>query len=303
VKIAVLVPCYNEELTVGKVVKDFRQALPEAEIYVYDNNSSDGTFDAAVEAGAIVRREVRQGKGNVVRSMFRQIEADYYIMVDGDDTYPASYAEDLLKPVMEGEADMVVGARLSRFGDRSFRKFHLLGNRFIVGLINILFNSRIQDALSGYRSFTRLFVKTMPVVSSGFEIETEMTTHALDRGFILREVPIDYGERPQGSESKLSTFRDGVLIVKTIFRIFKDYKPFVFFTTLSVLLLIAGLGFGIPVVLEFLRTGLVLRFPTAILASALVTLSVLLFSVGLILDTTVRHQRENYELWVKNFHD
>lgn len=301
-KVAVLIPCFNEALTIGKVVKDFRDALPGATIYVYDNNSNDGTGDAAREAGAIVRKEYRQGKGNVVRTMFREVDAHIYLMVDGDDTYPAGDGRGLLEPVVAGEADMVVGTRMVRYTDKAFRRFHVFGNNLVVALINILFRSSIHDCLSGYRAFSRTFVKTIPVISSGFEIETEMTTHALDKGFAIREVPIDYGKRPEGSASKLNTIKDGMLILKTVFRLFKDYRPLAFFSAISAVLFAAGLGSGIPVILEFLDTGLVPRFPTAILASALVVLSVLMFSVGLILDTIVRHQRESYELWVKNVH-
>ena len=301
--IAVLIPCFNEENTIRKVVEDFRRELPKALIYVYDNNSTDGTARAAEAAGAIVHKEPRQGKGNVVRSMFRKIEADIYIMVDGDDTYPASSVKDLIHPVLKGEADMSVGTRLSHFAENSFRKFHIFGNSVVVGLINFLFRSDITDALSGFRVFNRLFVKAMPVISGGFEIETEMTIHALDRGFIVKEVPIEYSKRPAGSVSKLNTMKDGVIIIKTIFRIFKDYRPLSFFSLLSILFFSFGLLAGLPVIIEYFRTGVVLRVPLAILASGLCSLSVLLFSVGLILNTIVQHHRENYELWVKSFHE
>ncbi|NOY86036.1 MAG: glycosyltransferase [Deltaproteobacteria bacterium] len=301
--IAVLIPCFNEENTVRKVVEDFRRELPKALIYVYDNNSTDGTAKAAEAAGAIVHKEPRQGKGNVVRSMFREIEADIYIMVDGDDTYPASSVRELIKPVLNGEADMVIGTRLSRFTGRSFRKFHLFGNNVVVRLINLLFRSKLTDALSGYRAFGRLFVKTTPVISMGFEVETEMTIHALDKGFIVQEVPVDYGERPDGSVSKLDTFADGLLIIRTTFHIFKDYRPLMFFSGIAVLFFLAGAVSGVPVIVEYFHSGLVPRFPTAILASALVSLSFLFFSVGLILDTIARQHRENYELWVKSIYE
>lgn len=296
-KIAVLIPCFNEEATVAKVVRDFSMSLPGAAIYVYDNNSTDRTGELAAMAGAIVRREYRQGKGNVVRAMFRNVDADIYIMVDGDGTYPAERAPDLLTPVANEEADMVVGTRLNTYTTRSFRKFHVIGNNLVVGIINMLFGSRITDCLSGYRAFSKHFVKGVALMSTGFEVETELTIQAMDRRFITQEVPIPYGERPKGSVSKLDTFGDGILIMRTILRIFKDYRPLIFFSVLGALLLFGGLLIGIPVVVEFWRTGLVFKVPSAILASGLVILSMLMVSVGLILDTIAVQHRESYQYY------
>jgi glycosyltransferase involved in cell wall biosynthesis len=297
-EIAVLIPCYNEELTVGKVIDDFKRELPGATIYVYDNNSKDKTSEVALEHGAIVRKEPRQGKGNAVRSMFRDIEADCYIMVDGDDTYPAEFVHELIQPIVTGEANMVIGDRLSNgtYFDENKRAFHSFGNNLVKGLINFLYKSNITDIMTGYRAFDRFFVKSMPVMSPGFEIETEMSIHALDKKFLLKEVPIDYRDRPEGSESKLNTFSDGIKVLKMIGTLFKDYKPLLFFSLWSLLLLILGLAVGTPVIVEFVQTHFITKIPSAILAVGLVTLAMLSFASGLVLDTVASVHRKQYEL-------
>ncbi|MCL6636865.1 MAG: glycosyltransferase family 2 protein [Alicyclobacillus sp.] len=297
-KIAVLIPCYNEELTIAKVVQDFRRELPEAEIYVYDNNSSDRTAEQAARAGAVVRREPRQGKGNVVRSMFRDVQADIYVMVDGDDTYPAEFVHELLRPIQEGWADMVLGDRLSNgsYEQENKRPFHNFGNNLVRALINRLFHARLHDIMTGYRAFNRRFVKHLAVASEGFEIETEMTLHALDKKFNLAEVPIDYRDRPPGSVSKLNTVSDGVRVLRTVFWIFKDYKPLAFFGTCAVICCLLGLAVGIPVISEFVRTHWISKVPSAILAVGLMVLSTISVTCGFILDTIVRHHRELYQL-------
>ena len=304
-KVAVLIPCYNEEITIGKVIDDFKKDLPGADIYVYDNNSSDKTSEIAMSHGAIVRREYRQGKGNVVRSMFRDIDADYYIMVDGDDTYPAEFASKLLEPLISGEADMTIGDRLSNgtYYSENKRAFHDLGNNMVRGLINKLFKSNIRDIMTGYRGFTKEFVKSMPVLSPKFEIETEMSIHALDKKFLLKEIPIDYRDRPQGSESKLNTFSDGFKVLKTIFMLFKDYRPLMFFNIAGLIFFIVGLLVGIPVLVEFGRTRYITKVPSAILAVGLVLLSMNIFSCGLILDTVVKQNRSRYELYLNQLRD
>ena len=298
--VAVLVPGYNEAVTIAKVVDDFRRCLPDATIYVYDNNSTDGTADIAREHGAVVRKETRQGKGRVVRSMVRDIDADYYIMVDGDDTYPAEAAADLLRPLMEGEADMVVGDRLSNgsYGDENDRAFHGFGNNLVRWLIKRIYGFSFSDVMTGYRSFSRVFAKTMPVLSPGFEIETELSIHAVDKAWRIVEVPIDYRDRPEGSESKLSTFSDGFKVLKMIMSLFKDYKPMALFGWLTLIFVVLGLIAGVPVVVDFARTGLVDRLPTALLAVALVLMGMLSFVCGLILDTVVKGNRQQYELQV-----
>lgn len=297
-EIAILVPCYNEELTIGNVVDDFKRELPNAKIYVYDNNSSDRTSEVAREHGAIVRFEPRQGKGNVVRSMFRDIEADYYVMVDGDDTYPAEFVHDILAPVQNGEANLVIGDRLSNgtYFDENKRQFHGFGNNLVKGLINKLYKSNITDIMTGYRGFDRLFVKSMPVTSPGFEIETEMSIHALDNRFLIKEVPIDYRDRPEGSESKLNTISDGTKVLRMIFTLFKDYKPMLFFSVWAALFLILGLAVGTPVVIEYVQSSFITKVPSAILAVGFVMISMLSFACGLILDTVAGTHRKNYEL-------
>lgn len=304
-KIAVLIPCYNEEKTIGKVVSDFKRELPEAEIYVYDNNSKDKTPLIAAEHGAIVRKEFRQGKGNVVRSMFREIDADIYVMVDGDDTYPAEFVHQLIEPIKRGEANMVIGDRLSNgtYFQENKRPFHNFGNNLVKNLINFLYKSDIKDIMTGYRAFDKLFVKSMPVMSPGFEIETEMSIHALDKKFLIKEVPIDYRDRPEGSESKLNTFSDGWKVLKMIFTLFKDYKPFMFFSLWALLFFILGLAVGIPVVVEFIRTKFITRVPSAILAVGLMIFSLLSFTCGLILDTVAAAHRKQYELELNRIYE
>ena len=298
--VAVLIPCYNEAVTIAKVVDDFHAALPGATVYVYDNNSSDGTASIAAEHGATVVRETRQGKGNVVRQMLRDIDADYYVMVDGDDTYPAEAAPALLAPLADGTADMVVGDRLSNgtYGAENDRAFHGFGNNLVRVLIKWIYGFEFSDVMTGYRSFNRVFAKTMPVLSPGFEIETELSIHAVDKGWRIVEVPIDYRDRPEGSESKLSTFSDGMKVLRTIMSLFKDYRPMALFGWLTLILVVLGLAFGIPVVAEFAATGLVPRLPTALLAVALVLLGMLSLVCGLVLDTVVKGTRKQYELHV-----
>ena len=298
--VAVLIPCYNEAVTIAKVVDDFHAALPGATVYVYDNNSSDETASIAAEHGATVVRETRQGKGNVVRQMLRDIDADYYVMVDGDDTYPAEAAPALLAPLADGTADMVVGDRLSNgtYGAENDRAFHGFGNNLVRVLIKWIYGFEFSDVMTGYRSFNRVFAKTMPVLSPGFEIETELSIHAVDKGWRIVEVPIDYRDRPEGSESKLSTFSDGMKVLRTIMSLFKDYRPMALFGWLTLILVVLGLAFGIPVVAEFAATGLVPRLPTALLAVALVLLGMLSLVCGLVLDTVVKGTRKQYELHV-----
>ncbi|MBR3228510.1 MAG: glycosyltransferase [Erysipelotrichaceae bacterium] len=291
-KIAVLIPCYNEELTVTKVVTDFRKELPDADIFVYNNNSTDKTKELAVKAGAIVRDEYRQGKGNVVRSMFRDIDADIYVIVDGDDTYPAEEVMKLITPVKEGRADMVIGDRLSStYYEENKRPFHNFGNSLVKGLINFLFKSDLDDIMTGYRAFSKKFVKCMPVMSDGFQIETEMTIFALTNNMQLVNVPITYRDRPEGSHSKLNTFKDGLKVLMTLFDLFKDGRPFLLFTIFSLIFLIAGLIVGIPVITEFIQTAYVSKVPSAVLAAALMINALLLFNVGIILDAIKNQKR------------
>lgn len=300
--IAVLVPCYNEEMTVEKVVADFRRVLPGATVYVYDNNCSDRTAELARAAGAVVVHEPRQGKGNVVRSMFRDIEADAYIIVDGDDTYPAEEAAAVLSPVLEGRADMVVGDRLSStYHDENKRPLHSFGNRLVRDTINFLFGAELRDIMSGYRAFSRLFVKTMPVMTGGFEIETEMTLHALDKRMRVVQVPITYRDRPEGSVSKLNTLGDGYRVLRTIGRVFRDYRPFEFFTALAAVTCLTGLAVGLPPILEYFEFQYVYKVPSAVLAAALEVLAMLFFCCGLILETGVKHYKEQFELRLSEY--
>lgn len=292
IRIAVVIPCHNEALTVAKVVADFRAALPEAAIHVFDNASSDDTGAIAAAAGARVTRVPGKGKGNVVRSMFRDVDADVLLMVDGDDTYPASHARAVLAPVLGGEADMVVGTRLEQHDSGSFRRFHGFGNRLVRAVISRLFGVEIADVLSGYRAFNRRFVRTMPVLSQEFEIETEMTVFALAHGMVLREVPVPYGVRPEGSHSKLNTYRDGFRVLRTIGFLYKDHRPLAFFGTVAMACLLAGLGFGSIVVNEFARTGQVTHPSTAVLSTALVLSALLAAATGLVLDTVNRRSLE-----------
>lgn len=300
-KIAVLIPCYNESKTIKKVVEDYKKALPEADIYVYDNNSSDHTDEIAREAGAIVRYEYRQGKGNVIRSMFKDIDADCYLMIDGDDTYPAENAREMCDLVLNKKVDMVIGDRLSStYFTENKRPFHNFGNRLVRGLINFLFESNVRDIMTGYRAFSYEFVKTFPVLSKGFEIETEMTIHALDKNFLLEEVKVGYRDRPAGSVSKLNTYRDGFRVLKTIGRLFKEYKPTIFFSLLSLLFLIISVGFGIPVFAEYFKTGLVPRYPTLIFSGFMLMIALVLFACGLILEVVVKKHRQLFELMLIN---
>ncbi|MDT2044805.1 glycosyl transferase [Priestia aryabhattai] len=297
-KIAVLIPCYNEEVTIGKVIDDFKKELPEADIYVYDNNSKDKTSEIALAHGAIVKKELKQGKGNVVRSMFQDIDADCYVMVDGDDTYPAEFVHQLIEPIRNKEANMTIGDRLSNgtYFEENKRPFHNFGNNLVRSLINNLYKSNITDIMTGYRAYDKLFVKSIPVMSPGFEIETEMSLHALDKRFRLKEIPIDYRDRPEGSESKLNTFSDGYKVLKMIFTLFKEYKPLQFFSLWTLLFLVAGLAVGTPVIYEFFKTGFITKVPSSILATGLILLGVLSFVSGLILDTIASLNRKQYEL-------
>lgn len=295
-KIAVLIPCYNEELTVEKTVSDFKRVLPNADIYVYNNNSKDRTKELALKAGAIVKDEYRQGKGAVVRSMFRYIDADVYVMVDGDDTYPAEEVEGLITPVLEGKADMVIGDRLSStYYTENKRPFHNFGNSLVKGLINFLFKSDLNDIMTGYRSFSKKFVKCMPVMSDGFQIETEMTIFALTNNMQVVNVPITYRDRPEGSESKLNTFSDGFKVLLTLFNLFKDNRPFLFFGSISIVIFISGLLIGIPVIDEFIKTAYITKVPSAVLAAALMLNAFLMFSVGIILDAIKNEKRYLFE--------
>lgn len=301
-KIAVLLPCFNEGITIGKVVRDFRAALPDADIYVYDNNSTDNTADAAREAGAIVRREHMQGKGNVIRRMFREVEADCYLMADGDDTYPADQALQMVRPVLEEGVDMVIGDRLSStYFEENKRPFHNSGNRVVRWLICRFWKTEVHDIMTGYRAFSRRFVKMFPVMSGNFEIETEMTIHALDKRFLLREVPIVYRDRPAGSVSKLNTFSDGMKVLKTIVVLFKEYKPMRFFGWLAALLAVLAIILVIPVLVDYFQTGLVPRFPTLMVSVFLLMSALLALFTGLCLDVIVDKDRKNYELRLISF--
>lgn len=296
-KIAVLIPCYNESKTIEKVIKDYQKALPEANIYVYDNNSSDKTAEIAARTGAIVRYEYRQGKGNVIRSMFRDIDSDCYIMIDGDDTYPAEHAKEIVDLVLNKGVDMVIGDRLSStYFEENKRPFHNLGNKVVRFLINKLFKSNVRDIMTGYRGFSKQFVKSFPVLSKGFEIETEMTIHSLDKNFLLEEIPVQYRDRPEGSVSKLNTFSDGFKVLHTIATLFKEYKPFIFFSTISISLCLLSLVFFIPVFIEYLNTGLVLRFPTLIVCGFIAIIALLMWTSGIILEVIAKKHKQNFEI-------
>ena len=284
-KIAVLIPCYQEEKTIGKVVKDFRQALPQAEIYVFDNNCTDNTAQIAREAGAIVRREKRQGKGYVVASMFEQVEADIYVMVDGDGTYDASSVNVLLRPILQGDADITVASRLYEFADKSFRNFHILGNKLVCAIINWMFKSDIHDIFSGYRAFTREAAKLIPITARGFDVETELTLQALYRGLVIKEVEAPYGERPEGSVSKLKTGSDGLLVLLKLFLMIRSYKPLTFFGGLGIVLFLAGMLVSIWPVVEFVIEHQVRSMPSAVLAAALVILAAFSLGLGLVLNS------------------
>ena len=300
-KIAVLIPCYNESKTIEKVVTDYKKVLPEADIYVYDNNSNDSTDVIAKKAGAIVKYEYKQGKGNVIRSMFKDIDADCYLMIDGDDTYPKENAREMCQYILDKKADMVIGDRLSStYFVENKRPFHNFGNRLVRFLINTLFKSNVRDIMTGYRAFSYDFVKTFPVLSKGFEIETEMTIHALDKNMLIEEIPVNYKDRPAGSNSKLRTFSDGFKVLKTVARLFKEYKPMAFFGIISLLFLAIFLVMFIPVLIEYFKTGLVPRFPTLIFSLFMLLISILLFSCGLILEVVVKKHRQLFEVILIN---
>lgn len=295
-KTAVLIPCYNEATSIEKVIDDFKQQLPDATIYVYDNNSTDNTADIARRAGAVVKHEFRQGKGNVVRSMFRDIDADCYLMVDGDDTYPAENAKEMCQLVEEG-ADMVIGDRLSStYFTENKRPFHNDGNRLVRFLINKIFNNNIHDIMTGYRALSHTFVKNFPIISRNFEIETEMTIHALDKNFLIRELKINYRDRQEGSVSKLNTYLDGMKVVSTIFMMFRDYRPLKFFTIISALLLLIAIAMFVPVFIEYMQTGLVPRFPTLIVSGFIGIASLLTFFCGVVLEVITKKHKQLYEL-------
>lgn len=295
-KIAVLIPCYNESRTIQKVVEDFREALPEATIYVYDNNSTDGTGRIAACAGAVVRREFRQGKGNVIRRMFREIDAQCYIMTDGDDTYPAEDAPEMANMVLEKKVDMVVGDRLSSdYFTENKRPFHNFGNMFVRKSINFLFHTDIKDIMTGYRAFSYGFVKTFPVLSTGFEIETEMTIHAVYNNMQIENVIVDYRDRPEGSESKLNTFSDGFRVLRTILKLYRDYKPMGFFGMCSAILAVIAVILFIPIAVAYLETGLVLRFPTLFVCGFIGLAAIQSLFAGLMLSNMALKNRRDFE--------
>lgn len=295
-KVAVLIPCYNEEQTIGKVVRDAKRALPEATIYVYDNNSKDRTVACAQEAGAVIRYEYKQGKGNVIRRMFREIEAECYLMIDGDDTYPLEHAREMVDLVLNRHADMVVGDRLSStYFEENKRPFHNFGNSIVRKSINTLFKSDIKDIMTGYRAFNYAFVKTFPVISKGFEIETEMTIHAVNYNLQVENVIVDYRDRPAGSESKLNTYSDGAKVLFKILQLFKNYRPFPFFGAISAVLFIAAAILFVPVLMEYLATGLVPRFPTLIVSGFMMIAALQAFFAGLILSESCHAERRSFE--------
>ena len=296
-KIAVLIPCYNESKSIAKVIGDMRRELPEATIYVYDNNSSDGTDEIARKAGAIVRYEHQQGKGNVIRSMFRDIDAECYIMTDGDDTYPAVNAPEMVDKVLNRNVDMVVGDRLSStYFQENKRPFHNFGNSLVRSSINHLFHTDIKDIMTGYRAFSYEFVKTFPVISRGFEIETEMSIHAADKNMFVENVIVDYKDRPEGSESKLNTYSDGIKVLRTIARLFRTYQPMKYFGAVSLVLAILGGGFSVPVFKEYFSTGLVKRFPTLIVCCFVILTAILSLFSGAILKTITWKNRQDFEM-------
>lgn len=295
-KIAVLIPCYNEAKTIQKVVKDWKKELPEATIYVYDNNSKDDTAQIARDAGAVVRHEYRQGKGNVIRKMFTEIDAQCYVMIDGDDTYPAEFGREMVNKVLEKGADMVVGDRLSStYFEENKRPFHNFGNSIVRATINRLFKSDIRDIMTGYRAFSYQFVKTFPVLSKGFEIETEMSIHAVDKNMLVDNVVIEYRDRPEGSESKLNTYSDGMKVLCTIMRLYRDYKPMGFFGHLSLLLFLIALILFVPVLMTYFHTGLVPKFPTLIVSGFVAMAALQSLFVGILLTTIVQKDRRDFE--------
>ena len=296
-KIAVLIPCYNEEKTVEKVVRDFKAVLPEAVIYVYDNNSSDRTVELAEKAGAVVRHEYMQGKGYVIRRMFREIDAEVYVMTDGDDTYPAEFAREMVDKVLEHQADMVVGDRLSStYFTENKRPFHNFGNSLVRGTINRLFHTEIKDIMTGYRAFSYQFVKTFPVLSKGFEIETEMTIHAADKNMQVDNVIIEYRDRPEGSESKLNTYSDGAKVLMSIAKLYRNYKPMNFFGLLAFVLAVMSIGFFIPVLMEYIATGLVPKFPTLIACGFAMMAAIQSVFAGLVLSAGAQRSRQEFEM-------
>mgnify|MGYP004635868141 FL=1 len=303
-KIAVLIPCYNESKSIAKVISDMKRELPEATIYVYDNNSTDGTDKIAREAGAIVRYEHQQGKGNVIRSMFRDIDARCYLMVDGDDTYPAEYAREMCEKVLNDHTDMVVGDRLSStYFTENKRPFHNFGNSLVRGSINWLFHSHIKDIMTGYRAMSYQFVKTFPVLSQNFEIETEMTIHAIDKNMQVDNVIIDYRDRPEGSESKLNTYSDGFKVLKTIIKMFRDYKPLQFFSSIAAVLILLAVIFFIPIFTKYLEYGVVTKIPSLIVIGFVVVTGIICLFSGIILTTLVRQHKQDFELHLNTIAD
>ena len=302
-KTVVLIPCYNEAKSIRAVVEDFKRELPDAGIYVYDNNSTDGTDDIAREAGAIVRYEHRQGKGNVIRTMFREIDADCYIMADGDDTYPASFAPGLQKLILSGRADMAIGDRLSStYFTENKRPFHNFGNKLVRGLINKLFKAKVNDIMTGARAFSRDFVKSFAVFSKGFEIETEMTIFALEHNFKIAEIPIEYRDRDADNPSKLSTYSDGYKVLKTIFRLLRDEKPSTFFGTLGVISILVGVGFFVPIFVEYAQTGLVPKYPTLIVLTALWVMGIVSIFSGMVLSVVNTRSKQEFERFLNLLH-
>ncbi len=299
-KIAVLIPCYNEGTTIGKVVVDFRSELPEADIYVYDNNSTDDTVEKAEKAGAIIGYERRQGKGNVVRRMLREIDADCYILVDGDDTYPVENAKEMARMVLEEKTDMVIGDRLSAtYFEENKRPLHDSGNRLVRSIINRIFHSDIKDIMTGYRAMSRRLVETLPLLSEGFEIETEMTIMALDSGLDIQQIPVQYRDRPDGSVSKLNTITDGCRILLTILKLYRDYQPLRFFSMIAALLVVIATIVLIPVLTEYFQTGLVPRYPTLIVCGFVILFAMMMWVCGIVLEVMLAHQRQLRELIVK----
>lgn len=295
-KTAILIPCYNEELTIEKVIKDFQKVMPEADIFVYDNNSTDNTYKIAKNAGAIVKKEYRQGKGNVVRSMFRDIDADCYIMVDGDDTYPAEAATEIEELILSRKADMVIGDRLSStYFEENKRPFHNAGNRFVRKFINVIFKSNLTDILTGMRGFSYEFAKSFPILSQEFEIETEMSVFALTHNFLIEEIPIEYRDRMEGSESKLNTYKDGIKVIKVLFAFFRDTKPLFYFSLLTLILLIIGLIYFLPILVTYLETGYVDKIPTLIMVVGLVIIAVIIFFTGVILHVLNKQHNQEFE--------
>lgn len=296
-KIAVLIPCYNESKTIAKVVDDFKRILPDAVIYVYDNNSNDNTDEIARNAGAVVRYEYQQGKGNVIRRMFREIDAECYVMTDGDDTYPAEFAPAMVAKVLDKKVDMVVGDRLSStYFNENKRPFHNFGNSLVRKSINVMFKTNINDIMTGYRAFSYQFVKSFPVLSKGFEIETEMSIHAVEKNMYIDNQVIEYRNRPEGSEFKLNTYSDGIKVLRTIARLYRNYKPFAYFGILAFILAALGVGFFIPVMIDFVRTGQVLKFPTLIVCGFSILGAIQSFFAGMILQNIVQKNRQDFEM-------